>query len=279
MSRRTEVQRSSTPSSLSCTQVRTGNSGTDGLSPVSQDLKREITRVVPRGRQDYDEPLVDLDLPIAEYIRRAATENRESFEDFDGQAGWQGPTWTFTRYMRGYPLLKGLSSTQAAELVDRHLREMFPSVGDPWAHLFGDCDTAEIAHDPFEHFVEAWDSVTYELGEAPFEKALRLAEEHPVSLPELRSPRWAPYLRFLSVCLWLQQIQKPDPIFIPVRRFGAALGCPITTVSSYRKRAERSGYLLMVNEHVAFRRATEFKFDIEALRRDQRREDDEWEEL
>ncbi len=141
---------------------------------------------------------------------------------------------------------------------------MYPGADDPWVELLGDCDSAGNPDDPFEHFTHCWDTIQHPLGESPLERATRLAEEHPVVLPRYQSPRWKPYRRFISICRWLQVAQNGDSFFVPVHTFDGILGVEAKTVSNYRKRAEREGYLVLVKKHER-RKATGYRFNLDAL--------------
>ncbi len=201
-------------------------------------------------------------MPLREYVLFAAEKNREVLEN---AGGWLGVAFTFTRYMMTHPDLEGLSSQEAADQLDELLGGMFPEADDPWVELLGACDSVDNRADPFEHFAHCWEMIQHPLGEGPLEQASRLAEEHPVDLPGYRSPRWKPYRRFVSICRWLQVAQGGESFFVPVRTFAEILGVATKTVSNYRTRAERDGYLALVREHEGRRKATEYRFNLDAL--------------
>lgn len=201
------------------------------------------------------------DMPLREYVLFAARKNREAIEEAEK---WQGVAFTFTRYMMSHPDLKGFKSQDAADLLDELLRRMFPGAGDPWVELLGECDSAGNPGDPFENFAHCWDTIQHPRKEDPLERAIRLAEEHPVILPGYQSPSWKPYLRLISICRWLQVTTNGESFFVPVRTFAEILGVAIKTVSNYRGRAEREGYLVLVKDHEG-RQATEYRFNLDAL--------------
>ncbi len=201
------------------------------------------------------------DMPLGEYVVFAAEKNREALE---GAENWQGVAFTFTRYMLSHPDLEGLTSQNAADHLDELLGGMFPEADDPWVELLGDCDSASNHDDPFENFAHCWDTIQHPRKEDPLERATRLAEEHPVILPGYQSPRWKSYRRFVSICRWLQVAQGRESFFVPVRTFAEILDVAPKTVSNYRGRAERDGYLVLVKEHEG-RQATVYRFNLDAL--------------
>ncbi|NJL26890.1 MAG: hypothetical protein HC897_02905 [Thermoanaerobaculia bacterium] len=299
------IEPTETPDPRSCTQEPIRHSGSQRLSSGihpelripsgSQEHTREKARGVipppepagrapamsraPQGTQDLrverngramqppagaNEPATP-EMPLSEYIQFAAAKNQEALEYAEG---WQGGAFTFTRYMKSHPDLAGHSSQEVGDLLDGILAKMFPQADDPWVELLGDTDSQGNACDPFEHFAHSWDAIRYPLGEAPLEQAIRLADEHPVVLPGHRSRRWEPYRRFIAICRWLQFACDGENFFLPVRKFGEILDVPIMTISNYRKRAERDGYLVLVKEHEG-RKATEYRFNLDAIRRQQ----------
>lgn len=267
------------PDPQSCTQDLRGIPGSQGYSLGSHPDPRNASGSQDNtwGRQRADCP-ADLAMPLTDYVWAAADKNRSALEYAET---WQGVAFTFTRYLKGHPGLRHLDSRDAGDVVDRLLTEMFPDAADPWVELLGDADSAGGNCEPFDHFTHCWDIVKHPIEEAPLDQAVRLAAEHPVALPQYRSPRWEPYRRFVSISRWLQFAQDGENIFLPVRKFGELLGVSPMTVSNYRTRAEQDGYLVRVKEHVRHR-ATEYRFNLEALRSQGRSiEDagDPWEEV
>jgi Mn-dependent DtxR family transcriptional regulator len=47
--------------------------------------------------------------------------------------------------------------------------------------------------------------------------------------------------------------------------FAEILDVAPKTISNYRKRAEREGYLVLVKEHEGRRKATEYRFNLDVL--------------
>lgn len=267
------------PDPRSCTQDPKGISGSQGNALGSHpDLRIASGSQDNTGGRDRAGLRVEFAMPLADYVFAAAEQNEAALEYADT---WQGVAFTFTRYLKGHPDLRDLNSREAGDVVDQLLTEMFPDAEDPWVRLLGAADSAGNYCEPFDHFTHCWDIVKYPIEEAPIDQAVRLAGEHPVSLLQYHSPRWAPYRRFVSICRWLQFAQDGENIFLPVRKFGELLGVSPMSVSNYRSRAEQDGFLVRVREHDR-RRATEYRFNLEALRcQSQSVEDagDTWEEV
>lgn len=260
--------------SLRCTQVPNRYSSVDNGS--HQELTRDTGSQKENTRDhsfedrpstagarapESDQP-VSLDLPVTEHIRLAAEMNAEALETAQR---WQGSAWTFCRYMMSHPEFQGLNSQQALDRLNPILESMFPQAQNPWEEVFDFVDSMGNFHDPIGHLMECWDLVENALGESPIEQAVRLAEEHPLKLSKYRSRIWEPFLRFLSICHWLQEIVGDEPFFAPVRKFAEVLRVSPASVSNYRRYAEREGYLVLVKEHEGRQKATEFRFVLEAL--------------
>ena len=262
--RRGEIPPPIAPADRSYTQVPR-NAGTQrNPEGTHQELRNASgTQERTRGHQrDEAGVAVAAAMPLGDYLLFAAEKNRAALKYAEG---WQGVAFTFARHLKVHPGLRERSSQCAGDVVDRQLAKMFPQAEDPWVELLGNTDSAGRYCEPFEHFVEAWDEVLYPIGETPIELAVRLAEEHPVAMPEYPSPRWAPYRHFISICRWLQFAQDGENIYVPVRKFGELIGRPIKTISNYRKRAVRDGYLILVKAHQGRSQATEYRFNLERL--------------
>lgn len=252
----------------SWTQVPSRNSGTHRNSGTQrspsgmQRIASGIHQVNNGGDMQADEISRMLALPLPEYVLYACEKNEVALELAEE---WQGPAFTFTRYMKSHPNLKGLSAVNAADKVGTIIDQMYPESDCPWSELLGDSDSRGNENDAFDHFVESWDSIKVPLGESPIEQAVRFADKYPVELPKYSATRWRPYLRFLSICRGLQIAQGAESIFLPVRKISDLMGKPTSSISNYRKRAINDGLLTLVNPHQGRRKATEFRFNFENL--------------
>lgn len=82
-------------------------------------------------------------------------------------------------------------------------------------------------------------------GPDPLERAwIEVARENHVSR----------YSKFLSLSLRLQSAFPDQAIALPIERIADLLGCHHTAVSRYRRRAERQGFLLLVQKYVKTRK-------------------------
>ena len=204
------------------------------------------------------------EMPLLEYLHYAAKRNAE---DLGTATSWRGVAFTFARWMKAHPELSDLSSQEAGDCVDELLARIYPNSRDPWREHLGFCDSVGNEDDPFEHFVHCWDIVRSSCVEDPLEYALRMAQSETIVIEGYENPRWSNYLLFLSVCRWLQVRQRDQPFYAPVRKLGEAVGVAAKSISNYRARAEREGYLLVAKRHDR-RRATEFWFNFKKLERD-----------
>ncbi len=66
--------------------------------------------------------------------------------------------------------------------------------------------------------------------------------------------------RFLTLCQQLQKLRGDQPIALPLRRIADLIKCDLSTVSGYRKDAEKAGLLMPVAPYIAGRRAATFRW-------------------
>lgn len=252
----------------SWTQVPSRNSGTHRNSGTQrspsgmQRIASGIHQVNNGSDIQADEISRMLALPLPEYILYACKKNEVALELAEK---WQGPAFTFARYMKSHPQLKGLSAVDAADKIGTILYQMYPESDCPWSELLGYSDSRGNENDAFDHFVESWDLIKNPSGESPIEQAVRLADKYPVELPEYSTDSWRPYLKFISICRWLQNARGDESIFLSVRTFSELVGKPISSISNYRKRAVEDGLLTLVSPHQGRKKATEFRFNFENL--------------
>ena len=157
-----------------CTQVprlsdTQGNPDTQGTHQaprhplVTQEPSENHARARTREGSTLDT------MPLARFIPIAAQKNREALRYADG---WMGVSFTFTRYLKGHPDLAGLDAVEAAEVVDQLLTERYPEAEDPWVELLGDRDSRGQDCEPFESFVESFQSFHERAGQLPKNLAL-----------------------------------------------------------------------------------------------------------
>lgn len=155
--------------------------------------------------------------------------------------------------------VRGLNSTSAIApaAVAQHLHAKCPEL-----RLW-------IGPDDFaEQFLDKWEKVRILPNEDLLSNALRLAKEAPLGLLKQDEGYVTDgYKLFIAVCGWMCVSLGTDRIKIPCREFGELLGVRKDTVSSYRQRAERGGYLKIVKTH-RFNpdgkgEATTFRFAVE----------------
>jgi hypothetical protein len=163
---------------------------------------------------------------------------------------WQTTAWDFGRFAKAHPALLSLDSGSALAMVRRVLGTNF------WQRLL-DMSTAD-AEMAFDHvWNECWSIPGYD----PLTMALLKAREHPAP-EDPQQPHG--YGIFLATIRFLQQDAGDAPILLPCHKLADLLHCLPMTVSRYRTKAIREGYLEVIKEH-RFRpngkgEATEFRY-------------------
>jgi hypothetical protein len=163
---------------------------------------------------------------------------------------WQTTAWDFGRFAKAHPALILLDSGSALAMVRRILGTNF------WQRLL-DMGTAD-AEMAFDHvWNECWSIPGYD----PLTVALLKARER----PEPEDPQQPHgYDTFLATIRFLQEDAGDASILLPCHKLAGLLDCLPMTVSRYRTKALREGYLQVVKEH-RFRpkgkgEATEFRY-------------------
>lgn len=195
------------------------------------------------------------DIPLAEYLHACVLQARH----LDAQRSpsvrhWQTTAWDFGRFAKAHPALTSLSSGAALEIVRRTLGVGFwqPSLGM-------DAGDAEMAFDSIWN--ECWSIPGYDPLTLALEKA-RACCAAPNSQHDPQQPHG--YELFLHMIRFLQEDAGSTPILIPCHKLAALLDCLPMTVSRYRTKALRDGYLQLIKKH-CFRphgqgEATEFRY-------------------
>jgi hypothetical protein len=150
-------------------------------------------------------------------------------------------TWEFCRYLLAHSEFKSL---RGAALV-RKLRRL-----------------TDLDEDLLDIILSEIELVKYAKGTGPFEWAVALSLQYPLSDPEdLGIER---YNKFLSIAGWLQR-QRPDKsIVLPVAKIASELGVTAQTVSLWRRRAQKQSLLKEVERYnVERKKATRFRFAME----------------
>jgi hypothetical protein len=163
---------------------------------------------------------------------------------------WQTTAWDFGRFAKAHPVLISLDSGSALARVRRVLGTNF------WQRLL--CMGTADAEMAFDH---AWNACWSIPGYDPLTIALLKAREHPG--PEDPQQPYG-YDTFLATIRFLQEDAGNSPILLPCHKLADLLDCLPMTVSRYRTKALREGYLQVIKEH-RFRpngkgEATEFRY-------------------
>jgi hypothetical protein len=89
-------------------------------------------------------------------------------------------------------------------------------------------------------------------GPDPLQRAWQvIGENHP-----------SKYERLLALARQLQLARPGQPVALPLQRIAELMHCDWTLVRRYRKRAEKTGILRLVENHVPHRRAAQFSVSV-----------------
>ena len=163
---------------------------------------------------------------------------------------WQTTAWDFGRFARAHPALISLDSGAALAIV----RRVF---GNNFWQRFLDMSSA-YAEMAFDHaWNECWSIPGYDPLTVAHLKARACQGPADPQLPH-------GYDTFLATIRFLQQVAGDAPILLPCHKLANLLRCRPMTVSRYRSKAVREGYLQIIKEH-RFRpngkgEATEFRY-------------------
>jgi hypothetical protein len=189
--------------------------------------------------------------PLHSYLWAAVFQAKDLHElRDDDEQSWQTPAWDFGRFAKAHPALLNLDENEALLLVKRTIGSKF------WEdQLEMDPADAEMAFDNIWvqcRAVPGYDPVTIAILEAR-KAAGQGSTEGPVG-----------YTTFLEVARSLKRQLKETPFMLPCHKLAPMLGCKPMTISRYRQKAIRDGYLKIVKVHsfrsVSKGEATEFLF-------------------
>jgi hypothetical protein len=163
---------------------------------------------------------------------------------------WQTPAWDFGRFAKAHPLLVNLDENRALLEIKRALGREF------WTtHLHMGTADAEMAFD------SAWVECRAVPGYDRLTVAILEAKKSPPSA-DPHVP--AGYTIFLKIAQCLQRQVPASSFLLPCHKLAPVLACQPMTISRYRKKAIRDGYLKVVKTHsyrsVGKGEATEFQF-------------------
>lgn len=189
--------------------------------------------------------------PLKNYLWAAIFHAKDLFDRRDSDLqNWQTPAWDFGRFAKAHPDLIDLDENTALLVVKAAIGWRF------WeTHLDMDCADAEIAFD------DIWVKCRAVPGYDPVTLAVRGAKE---SITETAESGPAGYQTFLEVAKRLHHQLGGEAFMLPCHKLAAMLGCKPMTISRYRQKAIREGFLRIEKEH-SFRsrqkgEATEFSF-------------------
>ncbi|MGA3126069.1 MAG: hypothetical protein ABSD13_05095 [Candidatus Korobacteraceae bacterium] len=201
-------------------------------------------------------------MPLNVAVRHAHTSAR--IQSAEPLRKGNTPMFSFARMLKGHPELASLSSEDAAQMVEGHLRafDSAPLESGVWEWAFRWAGTEDEILLDFQH---AWDNIRHVPGVDVLADALRLADQHPFQTEHKRSQL---YCRFVAMAYQLQKLNKERVIMLPVEKVATMLGCTVKTVSHLRHFAERDGYLVKSGDHSFGRKgvknkATEFRFNLQ----------------
>ena len=163
---------------------------------------------------------------------------------------WHSPAWDFGRFAKAHPALTNLDADQALSMVSRTIGNRF------WEqHFCMNLADAEMAFD------NVWTTCRNVPGHDPLTMAVLRAKQI-AEIEDDRPP--AGYKTFLNVARFLKLQLKDVPFMLPCHKLAPLLECLPITISRYRRKAVRDGYLAVVKEHkyrsAGKGEATEFVF-------------------
>ncbi len=166
------------------------------------------------------------------------------------QQHWQTPAWDFGRFAKAHPLLFKLDENRALAKIKSSIGGQF------WKHhLHMDTADAEMAFDG------AWVECRAVPGYDPLTIAILEAKQSP-AVADDNVP--AGYATFLKIARSLQRQLPNSSFLLPCHKLAPLLACQAMTISRYRKKATRDGYLKIVKHHsycsTGKGEATEFQF-------------------
>lgn len=170
---------------------------------------------------------------LPEYVRSAlAYCQKIEVTNVPGE-DFKSPVFSFTRLLRGHPLLEGLGPADAWQLVEAVCE---PVLGSLWEEGFKEM----AVDDPRDEFMTLWFMVKHVPGDRPLSAAIRAAAEFrlacDLSPVELRN-RTDGWNRLLSVAGWMQRLMGDADIYLPCDdpELIAFVGLKKTTLATTRK--------------------------------------------
>ena len=146
-------------------------------------------------------------------------------------------------------VLADLGETEALDIVGRVLQMRHPGARDPWAEEFPDCPVdAPVA------FAENLRLIQFPQG--MFDRAVALAKSRPCPADEISSGLG----RFKVLCEVLQEFHGNQPFILAVKRFAEALSVCRESITAYKRRGMREGWLKLASDWIPRTRAARFRF-------------------
>jgi hypothetical protein len=191
------------------------------------------------------------DWPLNHYLWAAVFQAQYLFDSPEStKENWHTRAWDFGRFAKSHPALFNLDTDHALHMVKRTIGGKF------WKEYF-DMDLAD-AEMAFDH---VWTTCRTVPGYDPLVIAVLRAKQT-LKMDDGGQP--AGYTTFLDVARSLKHQQGDTPFMLPCHKLAPELECTPITISRYRQRAIREGYLKVVKDH-KYRssgkgEATEFMF-------------------
>ncbi len=213
-----------------------------------------------RGKVLVDQVELDFLREVGDALATHAQEQRSvNFPDY------KTPLWTFVRQLKAIPKLSRLTPEDAFTEVTLALKSLKQWEDETvWIEAFSGFDSLGQLGNLYDieaEFINCWESVKFVPGEDILASAVRLAKEKPL-LGE--STAQDAYFIFLNLAAHMQRLVGDQNIFLGCEAVAKQLHVAPLTVSRYRNRARREGYLELVRPHVfskrGLSRATEFRF-------------------
>ena len=204
-------------------------------------------RIMAEGRTDARRaPLPTLSRKLVNAIE-AAIESEHAAEGRRKRGERSSAMFYLAHSLR--EALADLGETEALDIVGKVLQMRHPAARDPWAEEFPDCSV-----DSPMAFVENLRLIQFPAG--MFDRAVAEMKLRPVSPDEI-SPGCA---RCKILCGILGELHGGGPFILSVKRFAEALGVRRETITLYKRRGMREGWLELVSDSIPLTRAARFRF-------------------
>jgi hypothetical protein len=156
------------------------------------------------------------------------------------------PLFFFARELR--LVLDDFEESEAINLVGKILTMRHPQARDPWAAAFPDCPV-----DLAVAFAENLRLIRFPSG--MFNHAVALAKSRPLPAEEITRG----FALFKVLCQVLQEQHGNQPFILSVERFAKALGVCRESITHYKQRARREGWLQLVSNPIPLKRAGRYR--------------------